>query len=61
MSWSFRARKTVRLGPFFWSFSQNGFTSWGFRIFGWTRNVTRGTDSIDTPGIGGIRRRRQRG
>ncbi len=62
MGWKFKARKTMRLGPLFWTFSQNGFTSWGWRIGPWTRNVTRGTHSVDTPGPGGFRTtRRHRG
>lgn len=63
MAFRFRARKTFRLGPLFANFSQNGFTSWGIRVGRFTRNFTRGTTSIDTPGIGSFRssgRRRQR-
>lgn len=37
------------------------FTSWGWSLFGglYSRNVTRGTERIDTPGPGGIARRRR--
>lgn len=59
----FRARKTFRLGPLFATFTQNGFSSWGFRLGPWTHNVTRGTHTIDTPGPGHVvsgRRRRRR-
>lgn len=57
----FRARKTFRFGPFFASFTQSGFSSWGIRIGPWTHNVTRGTNSIDTPGPGSLHSRRRRG
>lgn len=60
----FRARKTVRVGPLFWSFTQSGFASWGVKVWRGTYNVTRRTWSIDTPGPGGISgggRRRGRG
>jgi hypothetical protein len=32
-------------------------TSYGFKIGRWTRNITRKTDTFDTPGRGVIRRR----
>lgn len=56
MSWGFRARKTVRIGPLFWTFTQNGFTSWGIRVGPLTRNFTRGSTTIDTPGPGSLHR-----
>jgi hypothetical protein len=60
----FRARKTFRVGPLFFTFTQNGFSSWGIRIGPFTKNFTRGTSTIDTPGIGSLhfggQRRRQR-
>ncbi|GAA1251743.1 hypothetical protein GCM10009609_13850 [Pseudonocardia aurantiaca] len=60
----FRARKTFRLGPLFFTFTQRGFSSWGIRIGRFTRNFTRGSTSIDTPGPGGLhstgRRKRKR-
>lgn len=61
--WTFRDRGRWKLGPLFVNFVRSApwalprITSWGLRIFGWTRNVTRGTDTIDTPGRGSIRRR----
>lgn len=54
MSPRFRARKTFRLGPLFWRFTQSGFSSWGIKVGPWTRNFTRGTSSLDTPGPGGL-------
>lgn len=60
----FRARKTFRLGPIFFTFTQNGWSSWGIRIGPFTHNFTRNTSTIDTPGIGSLhfggRRRRPR-
>lgn len=58
----FKARKTFRLGPLYFNFTQRGFTSWGIRIGPWSRNVTRGTWTVDTPGPGSLHggRRRQR-
>lgn len=51
----FRARKTVRLGPLFWTFTERGYSSWGFKAFRFTWNVTRGTKTFDTPGPGYVR------
>lgn len=50
----FRARKTIRLGPLFWTFTQRGFSSWGFRFGPFTRNFTRGRTTLDTPGLGAL-------
>ena len=54
MSFRFRARKTFRLGPLYFNFTHRGFTSWGIRVGRFTRNFTRGTTSIDSPGPGGF-------
>lgn len=59
----FRARKTFRLWPLYWTFTQNGFSSWGIRVWRFSYNVTRRTWSLDTPGPGGLyggKRRRSR-
>jgi hypothetical protein len=50
----FRARKTLRLGPLFFNFTQRGFSSWGLKLGPFTKNFTRGTSTIDTPGIGSL-------
>jgi hypothetical protein len=50
----FRARKTLRFGPLFFSFTQRGFSSWGIKVGRYTRNFTRGTSSFDTPGPGAL-------
>ena len=50
----FRARKTFRAGPLFFNFTQNGFTSWGIRVGPFTRNFTRSTSTLDTPGPGSL-------
>ncbi len=56
----YRARKTLRLGPLFWTFTQRGFSSWGIKVGPFTRNFTRGSTSIDTPGPGGFHSGRRR-
>lgn len=56
----FRARKTIRLGPIFFTFTQRGFSSWGIKIGPFTRNFTRGTSTIDTPGPGSLHFRGRR-
>jgi hypothetical protein len=50
----FRARKTYRVGPLFFTFTQNGFSSWGIKVWRFTRNFTRQTSTIDTPGPGSL-------
>lgn len=61
----FRARKTFRIGPLFFSFTQRGFSSWGIKVGRFSHNFSRSTSSLDTPGIGGLhhqhRRRRNNG
>lgn len=63
----FRARKTFRFGPLFFTFTQRGFSSWGIKVGPFTRNFSRGTTTLDTPGPGslhfggGRRRGRRRG
>lgn len=59
----FRARKTVRLGPLFFTFTQSGFSSWGVKVGAFTHNFTRGSSTVDTPGPGSVHwggRRRRR-
>lgn len=51
----FRARKTVRVWPLYFTFSQAGFTSWGIRVWRYTYNVTRRTHTFDSPGPGYVR------
>lgn len=52
---AFHVRKTIRVGPFYAVFTENGFSSWGVKWGRFTRNVTRGTTTIDTPGPGYLR------
>ena len=54
MSPRFRARKTFRLGPLFFTFTQRGFSSWGIRIGPFTHNFSRRSSSVDTPGPGSV-------
>lgn len=56
----FRARKTFRLGPLYFTFTQRGFSSWGIEVGPFRHNFTRKTTSIDTPGIGGIHHQHKR-
>lgn len=45
----------IRLGPLYVNLGKGGrVTSWGFKFGRVTRNVTRGTTSIDTPGPGSV-------
>lgn len=61
--WDYHDRGRRTFGPIFVNyvrdtpFSLPRITSWGIKVGRWTRNVTRKTDSVDTPGRGGIRRR----
>lgn len=57
----YRLRKTFRLGPLYFNFTQNGFTSWGIRVGPFTRNFTHGRTSLDTPGPGGFHSSSRRG
>ena len=50
----FRARKSLRLGPLFFTFTQNGFSSWGVKVGPFTHNFSRRTSSVDTPGPGSV-------
>lgn len=57
----FRARKVLRLGPFYFNFASGGqqglrprFSSWGIAVGPFRKNFTRGTWSVDTPGPGSI-------
>lgn len=56
----FRARKTFRLGPLRFHFTQRGFTSWGIKIGRFSHNFTRRTSHVDTPGLGGWYHRHHR-
>lgn len=50
----FRARKTLRLGPFRLNFTQRGFSSWGLKVGPWSWNAKTRRQSLDTPGPGGL-------
>lgn len=56
----YRARKTFRLGPLYFNFTQNGFSSWGIRLGPVSHNFTRRTSSLDTPGPGGLHHQHRR-
>lgn len=50
----FRARKTFRMGPYYRTYTQNGFSSHGVRVWRFNYNITRRTWSFDTPGLGAV-------
>lgn len=49
-----RAFTAFREGRPFREVARAAFTSWGYRQGRVTRNVTRGTTSVDTPGFGSV-------
>lgn len=61
--WRYHDRGRWTFGPIFVNYTRDvpwslpRVTSWGIKIGRWTRNVTRDTDTIDTPGRGVIRRK----
>lgn len=48
----FNMRKRFRLGPLFINTNRGRITSWGWKWGRVTRNVTRETTTVDTPGPG---------
>ena len=56
----FHLRGRWKIGPFYINHSKFRPTSWGIKIGPFTRNFTRGTWSLDTPGPGSIRGGRKR-
>lgn len=54
MGWSFAARKTFRLWPFYVTVTQSGRWTWGIRIWRFSHNFTRRTSHVDSPGPGGF-------
>lgn len=50
----FRWRKTARLGPVRWRFSNGRYTGWGLKFGAWTWNARTGRHSVDTPGPGSV-------
>ena len=48
----FRARKTIRLGPLRFHFTERGYSSWGIKVGPYSRNFTSRRTTIDTPGPG---------
>ncbi len=50
----FRARKTLRFGPFVWHWTHHGPTSWGLRFGRWTWNAKTRRHTVDTPGPGSV-------
>ena len=56
----FHLRKPVRIWPFYWVFTLNGFASWGVKIGRVTYNITNRQLTIDTPGPGYWQSRRRK-
>ncbi|MFC7340013.1 DUF4236 domain-containing protein [Saccharopolyspora griseoalba] len=59
----FELHKRVRLGPIYLDTHNGRVRSWGFKLGRFSRNMTSGRTTIDTPGpgrfsFGGKRRRR---
>ena len=59
----FHLHRRVRLGPIYLNVHNTRITSWGFKLGRFSRNMTHGKTTIDTPGpgrytFGGKRRRR---
>ncbi len=56
----FRMRNRLKIGPIYVLFSQGRFTSWGIKLGRFSRNFTRGTWVVDTPGPGSVHGGRRR-
>jgi hypothetical protein len=61
--WHYHDRGRWHFGPIFINYTRDTplslprVTSAGFKIGRWPRNITRHTDTVDTPGRGSVRRR----
>lgn len=56
----FNLRKRFRIGPFYINTSKGRITSWGIKLGPITKNITRGTTTVDTPGPGSYTFNRKR-
>ena len=56
----FRARKSHRFGPFRANFTENGFSSWSFKLGPWTWNSRSRKHTVNTPGPGYVESRGRR-
>lgn len=45
-----RWRRTLRLGPLRWNFTQSGFSSWSLRVGPWSWNSRSQAHRVDLPG-----------
>jgi hypothetical protein len=43
-------RKVIRLGPFRLNFTENGFSSWSFKLGRWSWNSRARAHRVDLPG-----------
>lgn len=46
----FRWRKSFKLGPFRFNFTQRGFTSWSIKLGPWSWNSRQRRQRVDLPG-----------
>jgi hypothetical protein len=53
----FRLRKSRRLGPLKFNFTERGFSSWGLQVGRWTWNSRTRRHTVDTPGPGSFQSR----
>lgn len=56
----FRARKRIKIGPFYLNFTQRGFSSWGVKLGPFSHNFTRRTSHVDIAGPGGFHHQHRR-
>ena len=56
----FRLRRTHRLGPVRFHFTERGLSSWGLRVGPWTWNSRTRRHTVDTPGPGYLQSRGRR-
>lgn len=48
----YKMRKSMRLGPLRFNFTQNGFSSWSVKLGPWSWNSKTRKSTINTPGPG---------
>lgn len=56
----FHVRRTTGFGPLRFTFTENGFSSWGLKVGRWSWNSRTRRHTIDTPGPGHLRSRGRR-
>lgn len=56
----FHVRKSKRFGPLRFTFTENGFSSWGLQVGRWSWNSRTRRHTFDTPGAGYVQSRGRR-